>query len=222
MKKLLLAIIFLLLPTNVFAAVGCDLNDPDRDVKRFFPTSTGYKTAYLSIQKTGGEILLKEVEKRLGDNFQGIFETIDVPYTIYTIFKDEKKIGYIHGVNQKSTYGGMQVFLILDTKGIITDFYIQKLTSKAAKELRSKEFSDQFVGLSLKSFESYDVKSGKLPPKATISKIKNPSLDAEADFKATLRGVKKNLILLDVFLFNRTYEKPLLQRNSTVQKIFER
>jgi hypothetical protein len=202
MKKLALILFLLLFPTHVFAAVGCDLNDPDRDVKRFFPTSTGYKTAYLSIQKSGGEILLKEVEKRLGDNFQGIFETIDVPYTIYTIFRNEKKIGYIHGVNQKSTYGGMQVFLILDTKGIITAFYIQKLTSKAATQLRSKEFGDQFVGLNLASFESYDVKSGKFPPKAAISKIKNPAADAEADFKAALRGVKKNFILLDVFVFN--------------------
>jgi hypothetical protein len=178
------------------------LNDPDRDVKRFFPTSTGYKTAYLSIKETGGEALLSEVEKRLGDRFQGIFETIDVPYTIYTIFKDDQKIGYIHGVNQKSTYGGMQVFLILDTKGTITNFYIQKLTSKAATQLRSKEFGNQFVGLNLRSFESYDVKSGVLPTKTAIAKIKNPATNAEADFKAVLRGVKKNSILLDVFLFN--------------------
>lgn len=205
MAKLLLTLFLLLFPTHVFAAVGCDLNDPDRDVKRFFPTSTGYKTEYESIQKTGGETLLSEVEKRLGDRFQGLFETIDVPYTIYTIFQNEQKIGYIHGVNQKSTYGGMQVFLILDTKGKITNFYIQKLTSKAAKQLRSKEFGDQFVGFNSRDFESYDVRLGQLPPKAVISKIseiKNPSADAEADFKAVLRGVKKNLILLDVFLFH--------------------
>ncbi len=91
-KKFLLILFLLLLPTRVFAAVGCDLNDPDRDVKRFFPMSTGYKTEYLTIERTGGKVLLSEVEKRLGDNFQGIFETIDVPYTIYTIFKDDQKI----------------------------------------------------------------------------------------------------------------------------------
>ena len=44
----------------LYAAVGCDLNDPDRDVKRLFPDSTGYKTLYVSISKKGGDDLLKQ------------------------------------------------------------------------------------------------------------------------------------------------------------------
>jgi hypothetical protein len=40
---------------SLYAAVGCDLNDPDRDVKRLFPGSTGYKTLYVSITKKGGD-----------------------------------------------------------------------------------------------------------------------------------------------------------------------
>ena len=39
----------------LYAAVGCDLNDPDRDVKRLFPGSTGFKTLYVSISKKGGD-----------------------------------------------------------------------------------------------------------------------------------------------------------------------
>ena len=39
----------------LLAAVGCDLNDPDRDVKRLFPGSTGFKTLYVSIDKAGGQ-----------------------------------------------------------------------------------------------------------------------------------------------------------------------
>ncbi len=78
-----------------WAAVGCDLNDPDRDVARLFPESTGYKTIYTSILKKGGEPLLATVEKRLGDKFQGIYETIDVPYTIYEIFTGQEE-GRLH------------------------------------------------------------------------------------------------------------------------------
>ena len=77
--------------TAVWGAVGCDLNDPDRDVARLFPESTGYKTIYTSIQKKGGEKLLATVETRLGDKFHGIYETIDVPYTIYEIFANKKE-----------------------------------------------------------------------------------------------------------------------------------
>jgi hypothetical protein len=186
------------------AAVGCDLNDPDRDVKRLFPNSTGYKTFYVSIQQEGGKPLLDKIEKRLGDRFQGLFETVDVPYTIYEILDKGKKIGYIHGVNQKGQYGGIQVFLVLDLQGNIKNLYYQKLTSKAAKLLRDPEFGKQFEGLTLTDFYTYDVVAGKTISPGKINQIRNPSPPADQDFKATLRAVKKNLILMDEFIFGRT------------------
>ena len=187
------------------AAVGCDLNDPDRDVARLFPESTGFKTSYLSIDKRGGEALLKEIEKRLGDPFQGLYEKIDVPYTFYEIFKGKKKVGYIHGVNQKGKYGGLQVFLVLDLDGIVKSFYFQKLTSKAAKKLRKPEFSRQFFGLSLKDFYPYNIQTGKSLPPGKVDQIKNPVPEAEEDFRAALRAVKKNLILVDEFFLNNKH-----------------
>ena len=183
-----------------FGAVGCDLNDPDRDVARLFPESTGYKTVYTSIQKKGGEKLLAEVETRLGDKFKGIFETIDVPYTIYEIYNGKKKIGYIHGVNQKGQYGGIQVFLVQTLDGTIRGFYIQKMTSQYAGKLRDAKFGRQFVGLALKDFEHYEVVSGKASGK--VAEIKNPAPEAEQDFRAALRATKKNLILMDEFVFS--------------------
>ena len=184
----------------LYAAVGCDLNDPDRDVKRLFPGSTGYKTLYVSIAKKGGEALLKEVEGRLGDTFKGLFETADVPYTMYEIYKGQDLVGYIHGVNQKGTYGGLQVFLALDREGVIRGFYYQKLTSKAARPFREPAFGNQFIGLSLKDFSRYDDVTGKEEPVGPVSRIKNPDPESEQDFRATLRATKKNLILVDEFL----------------------
>jgi hypothetical protein len=182
------------------AAVGCDLNDPDRDVARLFPESTGYRTTYAAIDKRGGEPLLRRVEQRLGDRFHGIFETIDVPYTIYEIYNGKRKIGYIHGVNQKGEFGGIQVFAALDLDGRIKAFYIQKMTSQYAKKLRDPKFGRQFVGLSLKELERYDPASGKGTGK--VAEIKNPAPEAEADFRAALRALKKNLILMDEFVYS--------------------
>ncbi len=198
-QRSLLALLLLLTGyTAAWSAVGCDLNDPDRDVARLFPESTGYKTIYVSIDRKGGEPLLAKVEKKLGDKFRGIYETIDVPYTIYEIFKDKKKVGYIHGVNQKGQFGGIQVFLVLDLEGRVKGFYIQKMTSQYAGKLRDAKFGRQFIGLTLKDFElDYDVVSGKASGK--IEAIKNPAPEAEADFRAALRATKKNLILLDEF-----------------------
>jgi len=186
----------------LLAAVGCELNDPDRDVRRLFPGSTGFKTLYVSIARQGGEPLLREIESRLGDKFQGLYETADVPYTMYQVFKGTELIGYIHGVNQKGQYGGIQVFLALDLQGTIRAFYFQKLTNQQAKLLRDPAFGSQFVGLNLADFEAYDPAAGAARPGSKVAAIRNPAPAAEADFKATLRGAKKNLILCDVFLIH--------------------
>lgn len=184
----------------LFAAVGCDLNDPDRDVKRLFPESTGYKTLYVSVKQKGGEDLLKKIEARLGDAFRGLYETIDVPYTMYQVFKGKDLVGYIHGVNQKGRYGGLQVFLALDLEGSIRAFYFQKLTSRQAKLLRDPSFGRQFEGLNLRDFHGYDVRTGAAAAGSRVSAVKNPAPEAEDDFRAALRAVKKNLILVDEFL----------------------
>jgi len=201
MKTSLLAL-FLVAATHsvCWSAVGCDLNDPDRDVVRLFPASTGYKTSYVSIAKKGGEGLLLKVEKRLGDKFRGIYETIDVPYTIYEIYTGNKKIGYIHGVNQKGQFGGIQVFLALDLHGRIQSFYIQKMTSRHAGKLRDAKFGNQFAGLTLKDFDLYDVVTGNATGK--VAAIRNPVPEADIDFRAALRATKKNLVLMDEFVFS--------------------
>ncbi len=200
-KRVILVFVFLLTGfTAVWGAVGCDLNDPDRDVVRLFPESTGYKTTYTSIQKKGGEKLLSTVETRLGEKFRGIYENIDVPYTVYEIFANKKKIGYIHGVNQKGQFGGIQVFLVLNLEGTIKGFYIQKMTSQYAGKLRDPKFGKQFIGLTMKDFDQYDVVAGKSSGK--VEEIKNPAPEAEADFRAALRATKKNLILMDVFVYS--------------------
>jgi hypothetical protein len=192
--------------TPSFAAVGCDLNDPDRDVARLFPDSSGYKTTYVSIDKRGGDTMLRRVEKRLGDHFHGIYETIDVPYTIYEIHTGKQKIGYIHGVNQKGQFGGIQVFVALDLDGRIKSFYIQKMTSQWAKELRDSKFGRQFVGMTLKDFEAYEPATGKGSGK--VAEIRNPAPEAEGDFRASLRALKKNLVLMDEFVYSSERGKP--------------
>ena len=191
----------------LLAAVGCDLNDPDRDVKRLFPESTGFKTLYVSIARQGGDEMLRRVESRLGDTFKGLYETADVVYTMYQIFKGTTLIGYIHGINNKGEYGGIQVFLALDLEGNIRGFYFQKLTGPHAAELRAPDFGKQFVGLNLNDFKDYDPAAGQAKPGSRVAAIKNPAPQAEGDFKSALRGTKKNLILCDEFLLGNRYLK---------------
>jgi hypothetical protein len=201
MYKYLLILLLVAAPFILHAATGCDLNDPDNDVKKLFQKSTGFKTTYVSIQKSGGKDALATVEKALGDKFTGSYETIDVPYTLYSIYQSKTLIGYVHGVNQKGVYGGLQVFLALDTRGKILGFYYQKLSSKNAAKFKAKNFTNQFIGLSWSDFSTLDIKTGKGTGKAAA--IKNPSDKDDADFLYTLRGVKKNLVLMNLFVYNK-------------------
>lgn len=167
-----------------YAAVGCQLNDPDRDVKQLFPQSTGYKTDFISIKEAGGLPLYKKIETILADKLDSIYETIDVPYSFYTILKGKEIIGYIHGVNQKGMFGGMQLILSTDITGKIINFYYQKISSPEAARFMDNNFTNKFIGLSLEDFLKREIY------------ITDPSKDSNDDFKATLRGLKKNLILL--------------------------
>jgi hypothetical protein len=89
----------------------------------------------------------------------------------------------------------LQVFLAFDTKGMIADFYYQRLTGRDAAALRAPEFAAQFRGLSMTDFASYNpVKRDGIP-----GAIKPEKGD---DFFSTLRAVKKNLILMEFFIFN--------------------
>ena len=184
-----------------FAAIGCTLNDPDRDIQKLFPQSTGYKTDFITIQDRGGEKLKKEVEEKLGDTFDPLYESLDVPYSYYTILKGKDVIGYVHGVNQKGAYGTIQIILATDPDGKIIGFYYQKISSPEAEKFRDRSFTDQFMGLTLADF----YKSGD--PNGRVAAIKDPTGKNREDFKATIRGTKKNLILLDTFLLNKKYER---------------
>lgn len=183
---------------TVQAAVGCTLRDPDRDIRKVFPEATGYKTDFVSIQEAGGKTLATLIEKRLGEKLNATYEALDVPYAYYTVLKGKTAIGYVHGVNQKGRYGGMQLILATSLKGKVLALYYQKLSSPESGRFRAETFTEQFKGLVLADFVP--------KPSERVSEIKDPSKKNVVDFNATLRAIKKNLILLDVFKLNRKHD----------------
>ena len=187
------------LAVPALAATSCELNYPASDVPRLFAESSRYKIGYFSFAKRGGEPLLRKVEARLG-NVPALYAPLDVPYTIYEIYKGDRKVGYIHGVNQKGQFGVLEVFLSLDMNGTIKAFYIQRIAGAWAKKFTNATFGKQFVGLTLKDFERYDPVSGKGTGK--VAAIVNPAPETVTDFFGLLRAVKKNLVLMDEFFYS--------------------
>ena len=200
MLKLIFSFLLLFgIYTNSFAAVGCSLDDPDRDVKRLFPESSGYLTKFITLKEIGGQILQSQVEEKLGDKFDPVYEDLDVPYAYYTILKGKEPIGYIHGVNQKGKFGVLQLVVATDLKEEIIAFYYQRISSPESTKFRASQFTNQFKGLSLTDFYKYNISNNSLSV-GRITKIADPSVSSPEDFRATLRGIKKDLILLNEFL----------------------
>ena len=189
-------------PVPSFAATGCDLHNPDRDVPRIFPGSTRYVAKYRSPTPTE----LVAIVAQLDERFRAIYDPLSVPYTIYEIYRGDEKVGYIHGVNQKGQFGGLQVFVALDLAGTVRSFYIQKMVGRSVAKFRDGQFGKEFIGISLKDFQKYDPVAGK--GSGPLAAIRNPASDMETDFYGVLRALKKNLVLMDVFVFSAPRKQP--------------
>ena len=207
-----LGIAILLLQQNSFGAIGCTLSNPAEDLKYLYPEMTTFKEDLKEFPRLkDGAALYKGLKARLGSDLDSIYEAYETPYTVYSVFKGTTKIGIVHGVNVPGKGGVIQVFLSLDpTSAEIRSFFYQRLESPAAKQLRGKEFRAQYSGLTLADFYKHDyyvqVQPGAKADK--LASIKPPVIDAtgKPDYEASVRGIRKNLILLDYFVYSQRFE----------------
>src|SRR5215831_9639550 len=209
MRTLLMLLVLAIaaLPRSAFGAIGCTLSNPAEDLTYLYPEMTTFKEELNDFPKLkDGAELFKGLRSRLGSDLDPIYETFETPYTVYSVFKGQTKIGVVHGVNVPGKGGVIQVFLSTDPNtGEIKSFFFQRLESPAARQLRSKEFRAQFNGLTLADFYKHDYYAAVNPgAKADkVAAIAAPPLDTSGkpDYEASIRGVRKNLILLDIFVY---------------------
>jgi hypothetical protein len=210
--RAVLAGIWMLWPQAVFAAIGCTLSNPAEDLKYLFPEMTSYKENLEEFPKLrDGEKVFQSLRNRLGSDLDPIYETYETPYTVYSVYQGKTRIGIVHGVNVPGKGGVIQVFLFTspDT-GAIRKFFFQRLESPAAGALRDKAFRNQWEGLTLADFYKHDYYEAVSPGDAAdkVGRMKAPRVGAagKPDYLATLRGIRKNLILLDIFIYDRRFE----------------
>ena len=185
----------LLASVEAGAATGCDLNFPDRDIPRLVAGASRYTLSALSLSPAQ----LAAIATQLDERYRALYEPLNVPYTVYEVFKGKERVGYVHGVNQKGQYGGIQLFVALDLGGAVRGVYIQKITGPSAAKLRDKALLEQLVGVRLQDFDSFDPVTGK--GEGRLASLKNPAPDMETDFYGVLRALKKNLVLMEVLVY---------------------
>lgn len=206
------SVLVLVFPGVALAAIGCTLNNPAQDLKYLFPQVTSFREEVRDFTRLpNGKSLYETLKSRLGSDLDPVYEAFDTPFTIYSVFKDQERIGIVHGVNVPGKGGVIQVFLSTDpANGEIREFFFQRLESPAAKTLKDKGFRARFKGLALSDFYKHDYfavadpanpadRLADLPPSG-LDPVKTP------DLAASIRGIRKNLILLDFFIYDRKAE----------------
>lgn len=200
-------------PAQAEAAIGCTLTNPSQDLKFLFPAVTSFREEAREFRLLpDGKEKYENLRTRLGGDLDPIYESYDTPFTVYSVFNGSELIGIVHGVNIPGKGGVIQLFLSTDPKtGEIRQFFFQRLESQVARALRDKAFRERFVSLSLADFYMHDYYQSKDPQNANnkVGSIQSPLKPGqdESDYLATLRGLRKNLILLDYFVYNNVHEK---------------
>ena len=207
-----------------FGAIGCTLANPARDLKALYPDMTSYREDVKELAKLpDGRAAYEALRARVGGDLDPVYEAFDVPYTLYSVFRGEEKLGYVHGVNVPGRGGVIQVYLAMDPEtATIGRMFYQRLESPGGAALRSPAATGPFAGLSLADFYKHDYfaaadpgneadRVGQLAPPAGLPEAAQP------DWEAARRGVRKNLILLDLFAFDRRHE-PFYERAQAAQR----
>ena len=215
---------WMLLGAAAFGAIGCTLSNPARDLKTLFPEMTSYREDVKEMAKLpDGRAAYEALPARVGGELDPVYEAYDTPYTLYSVFQGEARIGYVHGVNVPGRGGVIQIFLAVDPEtAVVKRMFFQRLESPGGTALRNPASTGQFAGLSLADFYKHDYYAAADPANAAdrVGKLAPPAglpPDAMPDWNATLRGVRKNLILLDLFAFDRRHE-PFYERAVAAQK----
>lgn len=227
MKRLiaLIPMLLLLIPAETHAAIGCTLSNPAQDLKYLFPGMTTYKEEARELDKMkNGPELFKNLRGRLGSDLDPVYETYETPYTVYSVFKGSDLIGIVHGVNVPGKGGVIQVFIAAEpATGEIKNFFFQRIESPAAKALKKNEFRAQFNGLTLADFYKHDYFTVAEPAsdKDKVGRIAAPDVGeaGKQDYQASLRGIRKNLILLDMFVYGLKYEPYYLRTQESLAKL---
>ena len=176
-------------PDCAEAAIGCSLNNPDEDIQRFFPEMTSYRVHFVSfkIQNPEGHQLLEE---KLKAPLDPVFETIDVPYSLYIVEGESSRLGYVLGSNNRGAHSSIQVIAALNPQGQLLEVYLQRIRSPEADRFRSAKFLETLSQHSLQEFaRESSCFSGE---KCEGALVADPSEGrALQDYQAILRGLAK-------------------------------
>ena len=180
------------------AATGCSLNNPQEDLAVFFDSFTDFTIRYTTFANQSPE-KFPTLEERMGAGLDPVYETIDVPYTLYTVYAAGQPMGYVFGANQRGKYSNIQIIAGTDIQGNLQRVHLQKIRSPRSADFLSSDFLDALAETPFETFPRWDVcfQGGQ----CNGVTVKDPTGGAETeDYKAILRGLAKLFHIRDLLL----------------------
>lgn len=179
----LLVISSLAVPARSEEMYLCIWRNPERTMVRLFPEAKDYRTITRKIDPDS----LKTIEARAGRLLPGqrdLFQYFELTGPGGAL------LGYIFAGSQKGEYGAIEFVAGLDKESRIKGVYIQRSREKE-NEFKSREFLDQFNGLTPDKFSALELMQDIPVKKRT------------AGGQAVLSGLKKELTAFTVLVSSR-------------------
>ncbi|MDP6942674.1 MAG: DUF3179 domain-containing (seleno)protein, partial [Myxococcota bacterium] len=119
-----------------------------------------------------------------------VYETPDVPYAIYTVNQDGRRLGYAFGTNQRGTFSNIQVVAVTNAEGALQVVYVQKLRSPDHALLKGEDFTAALAAVPLADYPG--LVDCYARGKCQAVPVKDPTSGRQAsDFRAILRALAK-------------------------------
>jgi len=182
------------------AAVGCSLSNPAEDIATFFPDALSFDAHVVTFRRQSPEGWA-QFGARLGDDLDPVWETDDVPFSLYVVDGAAGRLGYVFGTNQRGRYSNLQVVVALDNELRLRTVKLQKIRSPVYAVFEDPEFLSSLASLPLATFLEYAPCYRGQSGGCDEVPIQDPSAgDDPEDYRAILRAMAKLQVLAELLL----------------------
>ena len=186
MIRMLVALVTLLLTTEVFAVAFCSLRDPVQQIQTMYPGFTGYTSEVRELKPSVAKSFIDRSGLPISVHAKEIGK-----HTLFYVQEGSSTTGLVHVRSEPGRWGLVEIAWSLDINGDIKDFMFQRCRGGDCKNAETQAVKDQFKGLNVQSIgELFNDDGSVITPQLPIK---------GAFFEILVRSAAKTLILTQAF-----------------------
>ena len=129
------------LSAPAYGQAYCALRDPVSTIAQMIPEGESYRSHVRVVRKQHQETLREVVDFTIMNGELG-------QHTLYVVYKDEERIGFVHTRTEKGRFGLNEITWALDDELRVLSFQLQRCRDPAQHQVDSKALDDLLSGRS--------------------------------------------------------------------------